>query len=131
MNWDPLHDLVALHERGERRPPGGDGAWTPLVDLLETDAAFLIVAELPGLGSDDFTITATADRLVLAGTRRAAGPTPRRFLRLERGHGRFSRSFAFASPIDVRGVAAHFDAGLLQITVPKASAGGDRRIEVR
>ncbi len=131
MNWDPLHDLVALHERGERRPPSGDGAWMPLVDLLETDGAFLIVAELPGLGADDFTITATADRLVLSGARRSAGTAAQRFLRLERGQGRFSRSFAFASPIDARAISAHFDAGLLQITVPKANGGSDRRIEVR
>lgn len=102
----------------------------PLVDLLETDTAFLIVAELPGLGADDFSITATADRLVLSGAR-PAGPAAPRFLRLERGHGRFSRSFAFASPIDVSGISARFESGLLQVTVPKASMGTDRRVEVR
>ncbi len=102
----------------------------PLVDLLETDTAFVIVAELPGLGADDFSITATADRLVLSGARRAGSAAPR-FLRLERGHGRFSRSFAFASPIDVGGIAAHFESGLLQVTVPKARAGTDRRVEVQ
>jgi HSP20 family protein len=130
MDWDPLHELVALRDRSSRRPSQPDGAWTPNVDLLETEAAFVLVAELPGLKDGDLEITATSDGLVLAGQRRVLAPPAQRFLRMERGHGRFSRAFAFGEPIDVSGIKAHFDRGLLTITVPKAAPAPDRRITI-
>jgi HSP20 family protein len=126
MNWDPLHELVALHERATRRSAGEESAWAPSVDLLETGEAFLIVVELPGIAAGDFSITASANGLVLSGQRPATIPAPKRFLRMERGHGRFSRSFSFGEPIDPAAVKATFERGLLQVCVPKAG-----RIEER
>lgn len=131
MIWDPLHDLVALHDRVNRRHGQGDAAWMPAVDLLETNEAFVLVAELPGFKVPDVTITATAGTLVLAGERPPAAPAPDRFLRIERGSGRFSRSFTFGEDIDVDGITATFERGLLTIRVPKASAGRHARIVIR
>lgn len=130
MNWDTLHDLVALRERASRRPSQPDAAWSPSVDLLETATAFLLVAELPGLASDDFRVSATHDGLILAGERRSTGPAPQRFLRLERGHGRFSRAFSFGQAIDANAIVATFERGLLTITVPKLDVPADRRIRI-
>lgn len=130
MNWDTLHDLVALRERATRRPSQPDAAWSPNVDLLETATAFLLVAELPGLGADDFRVSATGDGLVLTGQRRTSSPAPQRYLRLERGHGRFSRAFSFGQAIDANAIVASFERGLLTITIPKADVPSDRRITI-
>jgi HSP20 family protein len=127
MHWDPLHDLVVLRERSTRRPSAPDGAWAPSVDLLETDAAFLLIVELPGLGEADFSIRAAGNTVTLTGRRPAVVPPPVRYLRMERGHGKFSRSFTFGSQVAVNEIKASFDRGLLQITVPKTSSAGDRQ----
>ncbi len=130
MNWDTLHDLVALRERATRRPSEPDAAWTPSVDLLETDTAFLLVVELPGLAADEFQVSAVADGLVLTGERRNTTPAAQRYLRLERGHGRFSRAFNFGQAVDASAIVATFERGLLMITVPKAAVPADRRITI-
>lgn len=131
MIWDPLHELVTLHDRVSRRHGQGDASWVPPVDLLETSEAFVLVAELPGFKAADVTITATAGTLVLAGERPLLAPAPERFLRIERSSGRFSRSFAFGEDIDVEAITATFERGLLTIRVPKASATRHARIVIR
>jgi HSP20 family protein len=129
--WDPLHELTVLHERATRCPSPKDAGWTPQVDLLETAVEYQIVAELPGLAEGDFSIDATSDGLVLSGQRPAPNPPPDRYLRMERGQGRFVRAFSFGEPIDVGAIKASFDRGLLGITVPKLNAPVDRRIAIR
>jgi HSP20 family protein len=128
MNWDPLHELLALHERTARRVSPQDSGWMPNVDLLETEAAFVIVAELPGFGPDDFAITATADGLTLSGQRAPVEGTTR-YLRMERGQGRFTRSFVFGEPVSANDIRASFDEGVLTVTVPK-HAPQKRRISI-
>jgi HSP20 family protein len=129
MNWDPLHELVALQERS-RQPIPPDAAWTPSVDMLETRDAFVIVVELPGARAEHLSITATQDGVVLSGERPAPAPPPQRFLRVERGYGRFSRAFNFAEPVDVNAIGAKFERGLLTITVPKAYPASEHRINI-
>jgi HSP20 family protein len=128
MHWDPFHDLLAFGQRTSQRPQR-DAAWTPTVDLLETDAAFLIFVELSGLGPHDFAINTVGNELQLTGERPPVDPPPQRYLRMERGHGRFARTFTFGDPVKMSAVEAAFDRGLLRITVPKSNEG-DRRIAI-
>lgn len=130
VNWDSIHDLMALRERRARRTTSPEAGWAPPVDLLETEVAFVLVVELPGLGPDDFAISATQDGLVLSGSRPAPVPVPERYLRLERGQGRFTRTFSFGQAINTDRINAGFDRGLLTITVPKATSRAERRIPI-
>ena len=63
--WDPLHDLLALHERLNRL--GGEDApgWTPAVDLYETPDRFVLSLELPGLSRDHIKIEIQHETLVV------------------------------------------------------------------
>ena len=61
----------------------------------------------------------------------AAGGEVIHFHQIERGHGAFSRTFEFASKIDVEAVTADLTNGLLTITLPKAMRPPARKIEVR
>jgi HSP20 family protein len=130
MKWDPLHELMSLHDRAARRSSPPDGAWSPNVDLLETREAFLLRVELPGLAPDEFSITTTGDGILLTGHRRVISPPPVRYLRMERGHGRFSRAFSFGTPVDTSKVQASYAAGLLTVTVPKLHQSGEHRIVI-
>ncbi len=127
--WDPLHDLLALHERMNRL--GGESApgWTPAVDMFEAADRFVINAELPGLARDDIHIEVQNDTVTLRGERCSKRPAQVRFHRVERGHGAFSRSFVLPQAIDADAMTAEFQDGVLTIVVPKI-ASNPRRVEV-
>ena len=132
--WDPLHDLLTLHEHLGHLVGSDAPGWTPAVDLYETAAEFVLIAELPGLRRDQIEIHAEDDRIAIRGARHSSQAdrdvARQQYHRVERGHGRFSRTFALPEAIDVDGVKADLKDGLLTITIPKAGARGVRRIEV-
>jgi HSP20 family protein len=128
--WDPLRDLLALHEQIGQLVGTDAPGWTPPVDLYETSGAFVLTAELPGLRRDAIEIHAEESRIVLRGERPSASVPCEQYHRVERGHGRFSRAFLLPEPIDVEGVSADLKDGLLTVTIPKAGGRGTRRISV-
>jgi len=128
--WDPLRDLLALHE--QLGPLVGNDApgWTPPVDLYETADVFVLTAELPGLTREEIEIHAEDSRVVIRGARAGGQYSCDQYHRVERGHGRFSRAFMLPEPIDVEGVTADLKEGLLTLTMPKAGGRGVRRVDV-
>src|SRR5258706_6061469 len=111
--WDPLRDLMALHEQfGELVGSEAQG-WTPPVDLYETATEFVLAVELPGLTRNQFDIHAEDFRIVIRGARsagpRAQGVPSEQYHRLERGHGSFSRAFTLPEAIDPASVTADFE----------------------
>jgi HSP20 family protein len=129
--WDPVRDLLALHEQFGQLVGTDAPGWTPPVDLYETAGAFILAAELPGLNRDAIEIHAEESRIVVRGERGAGHVPCEQYHRVERGHGRFSRAFVLPEPIDVESVTADFKDGVLTITIPKANGRGVRRVDVR
>ena len=131
--WDPLRDLLALHEQIGQLVGTDAPGWTPPVDLYETAATFVLTAEVPGLTREQVDIQAEESRIVIRGER-ASGPDHHvpceQYHRVERGHGRFSRAFVLPEPIDVENVTADLKDGLLTLTVPKAAGRGARRVDI-
>jgi HSP20 family protein len=131
--WDPLRDLLALHEQIGQLVGTDAPGWTPPVDLYETASTFVLTAELPGLARDQIEIHAEDNRIVIRGAR-AAGPgrdiSCEQYHRVERGHGQFSRAFALPEPIDIEGITADLKDGILTVTIPKSSDRAARRINV-
>ena len=131
--WDPLRDLIALHEQIGQLVGSDAPGWTPAVDLYETAGEYVLTAELPGLAREQIDIHAEEGRIVIRGAR---GADPGRdipceqFHRVERGHGRFSRAFALPEIIDVDGISADLKDGILTIVIPKAHDRVTRRIDV-
>src|ERR1700730_13795592 len=89
--WDPLRDLLALHEQLGHLVGTDAPGWTPPVDLYETASDFVLTAELPGLTREQIDIHAEDSRIVIRGAR-AAGPDRdipcEPFHRGDGGHGR-------------------------------------------
>jgi HSP20 family protein len=137
--WDPLRDLLALHEQIGQLVGTDAPGWTPPVDLYETAGEFVLTAELPGLTRDQVEIHAEDSRIVIRGAR-AAGPgrpgSPgsdlpcEQYHRVERGHGQFSRAFALPEPIDVDGITADLKDGILTVTIPKSRDRAARKVNV-
>jgi HSP20 family protein len=117
----------SLPVREEREP----GTWTPAVDVVETDDAYVLAAELPGVRREDVTVEVVDRRLELSG-RRQPVEEGRGFVRMERSYGPFRRSFSFDQPLDPASVTATFERGVLTVRVAKRSAAsGSRSIPIR
>jgi HSP20 family protein len=132
--WDPLRDLLALHDQIGQLVGSDAPGWTPPVDLYETADTFVLTAEVSGLTRDQIEIQAEDNRITIRGAR-ATGPEGKdvpceQFHRVERGHGRFSRAFALPDAIDVAAVSADLKDGLLTVTIPKAAGRPARRVDV-
>src|SRR5262245_25171063 len=128
--WDPIRDLLALHDHIGQLVGTDAPGWTPPVDLFETAGAFVLTAELPGLSRDQIDIHAEESRITIRGERSSGQVSCEQYHRVERGHGRFSRAFVLPEPVDVESVSADLKDGLLTVTIPKAGGRGARRISV-
>jgi HSP20 family protein len=131
--WDPLRDLLALHEQFGHLVGADAPGWTPPVDLYETAAEFVLTAELPGLSRDQIEIHAEDNRIVVRGARGADAGREipcEQYHRVERGHGRFSRAFSLPEAIDVDAVTADLKDGVLTVTIPKLHDRTVRRVDV-
>jgi HSP20 family protein len=132
--WDPLRDLLALHEQLGHLVGADAPGWTPPVDLYETAAEFVLTAELPGLARDHIEIHAEEARIMIRGAREGANHSGEisceQYHRVERGHGRFSRAFTLPEPIDVEAITAELKDGILTVTMPKSADRTSRRITV-
>ena len=131
--WDPLRDLLALHEQLGHLVGSDAPGWTPPVDLFETAEEYVLTAELPGLTREQIDIHAEERRIVIRGARSAdpGRDIPcEQYHRVERGHGRFSRAFSLPEIIDIDGITADLKDGILTISIPKAHDRGTRRIDV-
>ena len=130
--WDPLRDLLALHEQLGQLVGTDAPGWTPPVDLYETATDFILTADLPGLTREQIDINVDENRVLIRGER-VGGPGDmpcEQFHRVERGHGRFSRAFGLPERIDVGRVTADLKDGVLTVVIPKAGDHAARRIVV-
>jgi HSP20 family protein len=105
--------------------------WAPRADLSETDDAYVIAIDLPGVSRDDLEITVEDGTLKITGERSMKDEEQSgQFYRIERAYGRFFRSFNFGSNVDPDNIEASFDDGVLTIRAGKAEERKPRRIEV-
>jgi HSP20 family protein len=136
-----LRDLLGLQERMNRlfeeslareRPdePGvAAAAWSPAVDVYETESSYVVEVEVPGLLREDVEVRADVRELTVRGERRARAPErPEAFQRMERSYGAFQRAFRFERQVVPERVAADLRDGLLRIELPKATSA--RRVAV-
>jgi HSP20 family protein len=122
---DFFRPLRALTERR------GEQGWLPPVDIRETEEAYLVTAELPGLTKKDVDVTVENSILTLSGERRwEKSSESETYHRMERAFGRFSRSFTLPHQVEADKVKANFKDGLLTVSIPKAEQAKPRRIAI-
>jgi HSP20 family protein len=109
------------------------GAWTPAVGVTETKDELVLTAELPGMSEDDITIELENNVLTISGEKneeRTEGDEERRYHVWERSYGSFQRSFTLPRTVKADAISAHFDQGVLTVTLPKAPEAKGRKIEI-
>ena len=120
-----------LAEMEPSRAASAAAAFSPAVDLLETPERFELVADLPGLTSEDVEVEFADGVLHVRGERAAeAAPEGGRVYRRERRAGRFHRTVALGDDVEVEGIEASFRDGVLRIAIPKSERNRPRQIPV-
>jgi HSP20 family protein len=105
--------------------------WSPAVDILETEEAIALKADLPDINVADIDVRVENQTLTLRGTRKfERDETVKGWHRIERSYGEFSRSFGLPTTVDTDGVAADYRNGVLTITLPKKEAAKPRQVKV-
>jgi HSP20 family protein len=75
--------------------------WSPSADISETDAAYLIKAEIPGVKKEDVKVTIQDGMLTMQGERKMEKEEKgKKFHRIERSYGNFVRSFRLPDDAD-------------------------------
>lgn len=115
---------------GVRRAPR---AAYPCLNAYETRDEYVLAVFAPGLAKDKLDIRADEGSLTVSGNRPLPveeGPD-QVYLRHERGHGSFEKTFRFPSKVNRGGVEARLENGILSIRVPKAEETKPKTIEIR
>jgi HSP20 family protein len=104
---------------------------TPPADILESEAAFKVVVDLPGHDPKAIQIQVENDTLSVQSERRFAEPAKDETQhRSERAHGTFFRSFTLPATVDAAKVSAAYENGVLTVTLPKREEAKPRSIAV-
>jgi HSP20 family protein len=100
------------------------------LDVWATAEAFQVNTYLPGVNPEDVEITFEADELTIRGKFPTA-PEGTEFIKRELFHGSFARRLSFNVPVDADHIEAHFQNGLLTLTIPKAEAVKPKQIKIQ
>jgi HSP20 family protein len=111
-------------------PDAGRRAWACLpAAVAETQDAVRVRIEIPGADAGTFDIRLVDGALVVSGVK----PSPDEALphHDECVYGRFERIVPVSSPLNDEGAVAHYQDGVLTVTLAKSRTGFCRKIEVQ
>lgn len=104
----------------------------PHLDVSESEEAFTVTVELPGLEEKDVDLSLTDDLLVVQGEKRAEATDEKETRhRVERLYGRFQRAVRLPRPVDADHVKATFKNGVLVVTLPKSAEARQRKVPIQ
>lgn len=141
IKWDPWREIEDMFDRYNRAvgwPKSGSqkvmatGDWSPRVDIVENDKEFVIKAEIPEVKKEDVKVSVDNGVLTLKGERKQEKEEKgKKFHRVERYYGSFTRSFTLPENVDESKVKASFKDGMLNLNIPKTAAAKPKAIEVK
>ena len=131
--WNELDEMRRnmedlFHRSGYTR---GSGSF-PLMNAYEDADAYTLVAEIPGVKKEDVHVSYENGVLTISGKRNPhLMKDDVALLRHEISEGEFSKSFRLPAKVDENLIKAHYEDGMLTITVQKSEAFKAKRIEIQ
>lgn len=131
--WWPLHSLrseidrvfsefgsASIFDRAFSRMPAAFSPGLLAVDLVESDKAFELSAELPGVDAKDLDVTLADGVLTIKGEKNETKEEKENDYYLsERRYGSFHRSLELPRGVDSEKIEANFSNGVLKVSLPK------------
>jgi HSP20 family protein len=135
--FDPFNELVDDLFKGFFVRPLYTGARDELprvrVEVAESNGAYLVTAELPGVKKEDIKVDIDGAQVTLrAALKREKEISEKdRLLHSERVYGQVSRSFSLPQELDEAKAEAKFRDGVLELTLPKKAAAARKAIAIQ
>ena len=143
--WDPFDELENLRglarvlaprniNNGDDEYSFANSNWAPAVDIAEDEKEYLIKADLPEVAKEDVNVTFNNGMLTISGERRfekSEDDEEKKYHRVERSYGHYSRSFRLPDLVDAEALTAEFRDGVLSIHLPKREEMKPRQMEVK
>jgi HSP20 family protein len=142
IRWEPVRELGTVQNEMNRlfnsffdTPTTANGTtfrrWIPAMDLVETDSAFVLKADLPGLSESDVNIELEENVLTISGERKSEHQDRKAgYYRVERSYGSFRRTLTLPEGVEADSVKATFTNGVLEVTVPKPVQQAPRKVQI-
>ena len=137
IRWNPLRDFATVQGMLDR---AYDNTWrwgtlnasVMNLDIHESDTAYTVYADLPGLSAEQINVRYHDG--VLRISAEVAQPSPAdgtRVLMQERPFGKVSRSIQLPQTVDAEHVEAMYEDGVLKLTLPKTPEAQPKQITVK
>lgn len=137
--WDPFREFEDLYTQMGRlmdtafgRVGNGGSAvrtWAPAADVSETEDAYLVEVDLPGVKREDITVDLVGTELAITGELKEK-ERQGWFRQRTRRTGQFAYRVTLPQDTDADKITAALDAGVLTVRVPKTEAAKPRRIAI-
>lgn len=113
--------------------PHRNGHFTPRMDVVETDRAYQLSLDLPGVHPEEIEIKIEEETLTIEGHRRHLGTKETEGSRhqVERVFGEFRRAFALPKAVDPDAILAEYTDGVLTVSVPKSVPAEARKVTIQ
>ncbi len=112
-----------FNQRGDEFYDASGAAFSPMVNIEETENSYHVEAELPGVKKEDVDVSLKDDYLIIKGEKKSFSEEKKdQYRRIERSHGNFYRTIALPSDINKDEVNAELKDGLLLIDIKKSQA---------
>ena len=115
-----MENVFRAFDQGSSSPSIGAGA--PAISVAETKDAFEVTAELPGVDDKDIKVSLDENQLIISGEKKAESTKEEKDWHVEeRSYGSFYRSMSLPFEPEDGAVDAHFDKGVLHLTITKTA----------
>lgn len=145
VRWDPFRDMLAMRTQmdrimdewlkesnGAENSENGQSTLRLALDVRENENAFVVKASVPGIHPEDLEINFNDNTLTIQGeTKDEHIDENERYHLRERRFGRFVRSMTLPVAVNADSIDAHYENGVLTLTLPKAEETKPRKINVR
>jgi HSP20 family protein len=101
------------------------GNFNPDCDVVESDKAYTVFVDLPGMSKKEVKLTLKNRVLSISGERELYLQDDEDLIRSERKQGAFSKAFALPEQADESSISASFTNGVLKVTLLKTGMEDD------
>jgi|GEM_PF-337591 len=139
----PFRELNRMQDRMERMfnemmaplqiesAVAGASAFMPQWNITREENRYLMSFELPGVRKEDIKIEISDNQLIVSGERKAEKHVQEEgYEGRSRMEGSFYRTFSLPSEVEAEKISAHYENGLLTLSLPRTGMESGRRIQI-
>jgi len=105
--------------------------FSPDVDILETETALTLLADIPGIATENLNIDLRENKLTISGEVMQEDRESEEEVMIEYETGKYFRQFSLSEEIDQSKIDAQLKDGVLRLTLPKLEKAKPRKITVK